>query len=290
MDVNKKSYLRTGKELHYQLFDSVSYDSSARFLFIEGSFTSIDPLAEKYPGVSPYAYCAGDPINHIDPDGESTYVIRQSDGTFVVVGGDENDDDLSVYEGRWEGESFVKERAIGVTPTMTSFYNSDSTAENKWMVGTVIDLNDRSGINFLSGLINDTPALWNYMVNALPGGLYDFKVSNGQIGYTGDKNIYRGMPLGAGIIASARDVGNMGAGYIAGVNGISYEAARFAFDLLESTQHLPTDNYSRPIYHSNDDYPALFYHQECVSTQNAELFGWKMGAFHRNKKKYYGKK
>ena len=69
MDVNINSYLRTGKELHNQLFDSVSYDSSARFLFTDGSFAFIDPLAEKYPGVSPCAYCAGDPVNRIDPDG-----------------------------------------------------------------------------------------------------------------------------------------------------------------------------------------------------------------------------
>ena len=69
-DVNLNSYLWTGKELHNQLFDSISYDSSARFLFTEGSFTSIDPLAEKYPGVSPYAYCAGNPMNLVDPEGK----------------------------------------------------------------------------------------------------------------------------------------------------------------------------------------------------------------------------
>ena len=28
-----------------------------------------DPLADKYPSLSPYAYCAGDPVNFIDPDG-----------------------------------------------------------------------------------------------------------------------------------------------------------------------------------------------------------------------------
>ena len=30
---------------------------------------SVDPLADKYPGISPYAYCAWNPVKYIDPDG-----------------------------------------------------------------------------------------------------------------------------------------------------------------------------------------------------------------------------
>lgn len=30
---------------------------------------SVDPLAEKYPGVNPYAYCMQNPVNLVDPDG-----------------------------------------------------------------------------------------------------------------------------------------------------------------------------------------------------------------------------
>src|SRR5690606_40127525 len=30
---------------------------------------SVDPLAEKYPGISPYAYVANNPISNIDPVG-----------------------------------------------------------------------------------------------------------------------------------------------------------------------------------------------------------------------------
>ena len=35
-----------------------------------GRFTSIDPLAAKYPDVSPYAYCSDNPIKYTDPDGQ----------------------------------------------------------------------------------------------------------------------------------------------------------------------------------------------------------------------------
>ena len=34
-----------------------------------------DPLSEKYYGVSPYAYCAGDPVNLVDPDGKDGILI-----------------------------------------------------------------------------------------------------------------------------------------------------------------------------------------------------------------------
>ena len=34
-----------------------------------GRFTTIDPLAEKYPHMSPYAYCSCNPVNFVDPDG-----------------------------------------------------------------------------------------------------------------------------------------------------------------------------------------------------------------------------
>ena len=38
-----------------------------------GRWHVMDPLCEKYYDVSPYAYCAGDPVNAIDPDGKSIW-------------------------------------------------------------------------------------------------------------------------------------------------------------------------------------------------------------------------
>lgn len=45
------------------------YDSFARFQNTYGRFMSIDPKAESFYHISPYAYCAGDPVNLVDPDG-----------------------------------------------------------------------------------------------------------------------------------------------------------------------------------------------------------------------------
>lgn len=39
------------------------------------------------------------------------------------------------------------------------------------------------------------------------------------------------------VYASARDIGNIAAGFIAGVNGLSWGISRMAFDALESFQH-----------------------------------------------------
>jgi hypothetical protein len=47
-----------------------TYDYGARGYYpAMGRFTSMDPLAELYYNVSPYAYCMDNPINKTDPDG-----------------------------------------------------------------------------------------------------------------------------------------------------------------------------------------------------------------------------
>ena len=68
---NGNRYRFTGKELGEE---TGLYDFSARFLQTSlGRFSTIDPLAEKYPNVSPYAYCNGNPVNLVDPDGMDWY-------------------------------------------------------------------------------------------------------------------------------------------------------------------------------------------------------------------------
>ena len=50
------------------------YDYGARHMTPDaGRFTTIDPMAEKYYNISPYAYCANNPINYIDINGDSIF-------------------------------------------------------------------------------------------------------------------------------------------------------------------------------------------------------------------------
>jgi len=45
-------------------------------------WTTMDPLCEKYYEVSPYAYCAGNPIYYVDPDGMKVIYNQNENGTI----------------------------------------------------------------------------------------------------------------------------------------------------------------------------------------------------------------
>ena len=59
----------TGKERDsetgFSYFGARYYDSD-----VLTGWLSVDPMADKYPGLSPYAYCGWNPVKLVDPDGE----------------------------------------------------------------------------------------------------------------------------------------------------------------------------------------------------------------------------
>jgi hypothetical protein len=240
------------------------YDFGARQLdeMVPG-FLTVDPLCEKYYSVSPYVYCANNPMRYIDPDGRSTHVAQNEDGTYRVIGGDldDNDYNIYVYSQDKDGNYTVQGQSIGVTTSLTSFYNDskkdDGTAYG-WM-GT-INTQDNSGGNFLSeNFFGNKMTLDEYMANASLGEKYDFKsigVSGNMTEYEKIQHYYRGTNIGTKdgvpVYTSARDVGNIAAGYVAGSNGVSWKESRVAFDLKQGGF-------------------------EGLSTRNAEYWGWKMG-------------
>ena len=65
----------------------------------------MDPLAEKYYSISPYAYCAGNPVNRIDPDGMDWFQNSQT-GAVVYVSNLSKGAEKSMVKGwQWMGEN-----------------------------------------------------------------------------------------------------------------------------------------------------------------------------------------
>ena len=241
-----------------------TYDYGARqYNPVTAHWDRVDPLAEKYYGISPYAYCLGNPIRFIDPDGCSTWVKRIGEGQYEIIGGDLKDKDLNIYVYTQDdnGEYTMRGQSIGITATITSFYSSDDKG-GQWQTGNIINTNDYSGNQFLQRIVNNTPTLDNYIVNARNGRRYDFKETNGQEGGNNYKH-YRGMPIGVSknkqtVFASGRDVGNIAAGYVAAANDMDWIKSRMAFDAYQS-------------------YSSKKFTIEGRSTFNAEHLGWYLG-------------
>lgn len=76
----------TGKELDRQNGLNM-YDFGARWYDVAGvpMWTSVDPLAEKYYNVSPYAYCNNNPVLFIDPDGKDYGVTIDSEKQTITI-------------------------------------------------------------------------------------------------------------------------------------------------------------------------------------------------------------
>jgi RHS repeat-associated protein len=76
-NADMQPYKYNGKELD-RMHGLDTYDYGARqYDPILARWDRIDPLCEKYYDVSPYAYCANNPVNAIDPDGREIFIPKQ---------------------------------------------------------------------------------------------------------------------------------------------------------------------------------------------------------------------
>ncbi len=132
-----------GKELD-AMYGLNLHDFHARLQIPDlGRFDRPDPLCEKTPHLSPYLFCANDPVNNTDPtgmqvwfndfmytpgceyDGDDDFIRRSVQAMNIVYesGGDKLIDDLVASESKYsfvpglEGESFTKGENYGDTKT-----------------------------------------------------------------------------------------------------------------------------------------------------------------------------
>jgi RHS repeat-associated protein len=75
-----------------------TYDYGARQYYpLLPMWDRVDPLAEDNPGVSPYMYCAGDPVNKFDPDGRNP--IYDTRGVFLGCTSEGYTGQIYIYKG-----------------------------------------------------------------------------------------------------------------------------------------------------------------------------------------------
>ena len=241
-----QKYKYNGKELD-RMHGLNFYDYGARqYDPILGRFTQMDPMCEKYYNFHPYAYCMNNPINAIDLEGKYTEVINKGNNTYQVVGGVPNND-LNVYI---VDNDYLRRTGEIIGKTISAYSFMDNTGRP--MVGATIDLGDTSGQSFWNEFVSNTPNIITYMLNATEYHYYDFKnngILRGANQYDAELYHYRGMKIavnGVNYISSARDIGNMAAGYIAAKNGLSWKESRFGFDFLESFQNLRPSTEGQP--------------------------------------------
>ena len=261
-------YTYNGKEIDRELGLNWHHYGKRMYDAVLGRFTGVDPLADDYASWSPYNYVMGNPVKLIDPDGrsvESTIVEENEDGTFSVIGGDPNDGDREIYIDDGSGGKGEK---LGESLTSHSFFGDDDQA----IVGAVINLNSTEGQDFLESEIVATDiGLIEYIANAKGGEPLDFKtrdIENRPAGTSREQYQYRGSVTSSGKIGSARDFGNIGAGIVAGRNGLGWGDARLGFDGLQSIQEgrLATEG---------------------VPTQKAQRLDFNIGLKLRSKDSYY---
>ena len=71
------SYTFSAKEKDSET--GLSYFGSRYYSSDLSVWLSVDPMAAKYPGLSPYVYCADNPVRCVDPNGEEIVITATTD-------------------------------------------------------------------------------------------------------------------------------------------------------------------------------------------------------------------
>ena len=186
---------------------------------------SVDPMADKYPSISPYAYCAWNPVKLVDPNGEEISTHTDHEGNVVAVF---DDGDNGVYrhgpnrDGSAVTEYQITKRHEKYGTSARGEYMGQTKYWDEFMThdGHSGEAQNPGGRILFGESWEETIANYNAMSNRTgleataieshPGGVYDIK-QNTRLAPDG---VLTGKML-EGYYVSAESAGN----YLAGLNG-----------------------------------------------------------------------
>jgi RHS repeat-associated protein len=143
VNANQNAGLRfTGKELDKESHLGLYYFGARYYDPEVGRFIGVDPLAEEYPGWSPYVYCLNNPLKNIDPDGREVVLGSWLERTVNKVTGYKTDN-LKRLEG-------VVDR-LNSTETGRALYNDLDSRKEIVNIDIKDNLTNKQGDN-LNGL------------------------------------------------------------------------------------------------------------------------------------------
>lgn len=157
------------------------YDFGARRMSpAYGRFTTMDPLGEKYYHISPYAFCAGDPVNYVDKKGEFPLAANIAGAVVAMATDYVSQAVANVIVNGFSIDAFTRDIDlidIGVAG-VEGFLTMGTSAIKNATVKTVT----RAAVSATSAAISNT---------------INYKVSNQEITYNPVEQVVTGTMVGA---------------------------------------------------------------------------------------------
>ena len=137
----------TGKERDWET--GYGYFGARFYDYRKGFWNSVDPLADKYPNVTPYLYCNGNPIMLVDPNGRAAYYTNMG----AYLGTDKDGFTGNVYISTAEDFEYLKDMSnvsagISTMPLQIADLSSEAYSN------IYTDILTRSGFDIARTLLN----------------------------------------------------------------------------------------------------------------------------------------
>lgn len=143
------------------------YDFGARRYYqAVPHFTSIDPMCEKYYWLSPYLYCANNPVNLVDPTGKDSWYLDEmgfvmnymiTDKYDEIIAINRKTEDVNVWKGKYGS---IRQKS-----------DKESKGES---ILTFSSGNDETGLRLFEFLADNSSVEWS----VLQTGLSEDKIEN----------------------------------------------------------------------------------------------------------------